>query len=107
MLYDARSSNPVFCDNLDGWNGIGGGKEVQERETYVYLWLIHVDVWKKPTQYCKKIIPIKIYKFILKIVKKKIKEKSKSNQRIESDFLCGLVVKLHASIAGCTGLIPG
>ena len=21
--------------------------------TYVYLWLIHVDVWQKPTQYCK------------------------------------------------------
>ena len=25
-------------------------------ETYVYLWLIHVDVWEKPTQYCKAII---------------------------------------------------
>lgn len=23
---------------------------------YVYLWLIHVDVWQKPTQYCKAII---------------------------------------------------
>ena len=22
----------------------------------VYLWLIHVDIWKKPTQYCKAII---------------------------------------------------
>ena len=22
----------------------------------MYLWLIHVDVWKKPTQYCKAII---------------------------------------------------
>ena len=26
------------------------------RQTYVYLWLIHVDVWHKPTQYCKAII---------------------------------------------------
>ena len=26
------------------------------RETYVYLWLTHVDVWQKPTQYCKAII---------------------------------------------------
>ena len=25
--------------------------------TYVYLWLIHVAVWQKPTQYCKAIIP--------------------------------------------------
>ena len=24
--------------------------------TYVYLWLIHVDVWEKPTQFCKAII---------------------------------------------------
>ena len=24
--------------------------------TYVYLWLIHVDVWQKPTQYYKAII---------------------------------------------------
>ena len=25
-------------------------------ETYVYLWLIHVDVWQKSTQHCKAII---------------------------------------------------
>ena len=25
-------------------------------ETYVYLWLIHVDVWQKSTRYCKAII---------------------------------------------------
>ena len=24
--------------------------------TYMYLWLIHVGVWQKPTQYCKAII---------------------------------------------------
>ena len=23
---------------------------------YVYLWLIHIIVWQKPTQYCKAII---------------------------------------------------
>ena len=23
---------------------------------YVHLWLIHVDVWQKPTQFCKAII---------------------------------------------------
>ena len=27
-----------------------GGREIQEKGRYVYLWLIHVDVWKKPTQ---------------------------------------------------------
>ena len=24
--------------------------------TYIYLWLIHVDVWQRPTQYCKAMI---------------------------------------------------
>ena len=30
MLYDAGSSNPVLCDYLEGWDRVGGGKEVQE-----------------------------------------------------------------------------
>ena len=38
----------------------GMGREVGGRfkreGTYVYLWLIHVDVWQKPSQYCKVII---------------------------------------------------
>ena len=36
---------------------------VKREGTYVYLWLIHVDVWRKPTQYRKAIIlPFKINK---------------------------------------------
>ena len=35
-----------------GWEG-----KFKREETYVYLWLIHVDVWQKPTQHCKAIIP--------------------------------------------------
>ena len=32
-------------------------KNIKIREgTWVYLWLIHVDVWQKPIQYCKAII---------------------------------------------------
>ena len=26
----ARSLNPVFYDYLEGWDGVGGGKEVRE-----------------------------------------------------------------------------
>ena len=34
---------------------------------YAYLWLIHADVWQKPTQYCKAIIhQLKIKKFLKK-----------------------------------------
>ena len=28
----------------------------EDRVTHVYLWPIHVDVWQKPSQYCKVII---------------------------------------------------
>ena len=37
---------------------MGWEKEVGFRRegTYVYVWLIHVVVWQKPTQYCKAII---------------------------------------------------
>ena len=38
------------------WDGVGGGREVHLGGTCVYLWLIHVDVCQKPTQYCKAII---------------------------------------------------
>ena len=44
-------------DNLEGQDGAGGGREVQEKGTYVNLQLTYVDVWQKPTQYCKAIIP--------------------------------------------------
>ena len=34
---------------------------------YVYLWLIHIDVRQKPTQYCKAIIlQLKINNFFFK-----------------------------------------
>ena len=29
LLCDAGSSNPVFCDNLEGWDEAGGRREVQ------------------------------------------------------------------------------
>jgi len=30
LLHDAGSSNSVLCDNLEGWDEVGDGKEVQE-----------------------------------------------------------------------------
>ena len=36
-----------------GWE-VGG--RFKREGTYVYLWLIHVDIWQKPTQFCKAII---------------------------------------------------
>ena len=51
-----------------------------EREgTDVYLWLIHVDVWQRPTQYYKAIFP-QLKRKVLKnqIIIKKQKNKRKS-----------------------------
>ena len=61
-----RELNPVLCDNLEGWNGVVGGRFKRE-ETCVYLWLIHVAIWQKPIQHCKAIIlQLKINNFFKK-----------------------------------------
>ena len=42
-----------------GWGGRGkegSGWAYTYTCTHVYLWLIHVDAWQKPWQYCKVII---------------------------------------------------
>ena len=40
------------------------GGRFKREGTYVYLWLIHVDVRQKPTKFCKAIIlQLKIDKF--------------------------------------------
>ena len=38
----------------------------REAQTYVYLWIIHVDVWQKPNQHCKAmmILQLKIKEFL-------------------------------------------
>ena len=47
--------NLVLCDN-PGVPRVRSGREAQREGTYVYLQLIQVDIWQKPTQYCKEII---------------------------------------------------
>jgi len=32
------------------------GRRLKREGMYVYLWLIHVEVWQKPTKFCKAII---------------------------------------------------
>ena len=44
----------MLCNDLEGWDG-GGWREAQEG-ICVYLWLIHVVLWQKPTQHYKAII---------------------------------------------------
>ena len=44
----------VLSDDLEGWDEAGGSFKREGK--YVYLWLIHVDIWQKPRQYYKAII---------------------------------------------------
>ena len=45
--------------------GMEVGGRFKREGTYVHLWLIHNDVWQKPTQYSKAIIlQLKVNKFL-------------------------------------------
>ena len=46
----------MFCDNLEVWEGSGVEGRFKRKGIFVYLWLIHVAVWQKPTPHCKEII---------------------------------------------------
>ena len=52
-MYEAEHSKLVHWDNPEGWDGEGGGRGVQNGGRLVHLWLIHVNVWQNPPQYCK------------------------------------------------------
>ena len=39
-----------------GWDGSKMRRRFKREGTYVYLWLIHVDIWQKTTKFCKAII---------------------------------------------------
>ena len=57
LTHEAEHSKLVLWDNQ--WDRMGrvmGGGVQDGGGTPVYLWLIHVDAWQKPSQYCKVII---------------------------------------------------
>ena len=59
----------TYENKVQGWDRVGGGGRFKKETTYVYIWLIHVVVWQKPTQHCKAIIlQLKLNK-LLKIKK--------------------------------------
>ena len=55
MFYDGALKQELH-DNLEGGMGLEVGGRFKREGTYKYLWLIHVGIWQKPTQYCKAII---------------------------------------------------
>jgi len=52
-MHETRHSKPVPWDDPEGWDGEGGKwEEGSGWGTHVHPWLIHVNVWQKPLQYC-------------------------------------------------------
>ena len=49
LMHETGCSGLVHWDEPGEWNGEGGSKW----GTHVHPWLIHVNVWQKPPQYCK------------------------------------------------------
>ena len=56
LMHEAGHSKLVLWENPEGWGGEGGGRVVQDGGTHEHLWLIHVAIWQKRSQYCKVII---------------------------------------------------
>ena len=52
-MHETGHSKPVHWDNPEGWDGEGGERWIQDMVTHVHPWLIQVNVWQKPPQYCK------------------------------------------------------
>ena len=73
FLYESRNSNQGSVTTQRRGMGQEVGGRFRREGTYVDLWLIHVDVWQKPTQHCKEIIlQLKINKFLKSGEKQKI-----------------------------------
>ena len=52
-MHETGCSGLVHWDDPTGWDGEGGGKGGSGSGTHVHPWLIHVNVWQNPLQYCK------------------------------------------------------
>ena len=52
LMHETGCSGLVHWDDPEGWDGEGGGGGFRMGNTCT-PWLIHVNVWQKPLQYCK------------------------------------------------------
>ena len=69
--------SPGLRDDQRGETGWEVGGRFKMEEICVHLWLIHADLWQKPTQHCKAItLQLKINNFLKEQQKREIKQKS-------------------------------
>ena len=52
-MHETGRSGLLHWDDPEGWDGEGDGKGDSGWGTHVHPWLIHVNAWQKPPQYCK------------------------------------------------------
>ena len=64
-MHETGCSGLVHWDDPEEWDGEGGEWGCSGWGTHVYPWLIHVDVWQKPLQYCK-VISLQLNELIFK-----------------------------------------
>ena len=48
-MFDSGNSDRCSITTQRGQMGREMGGRFKREETYVYLWLIHVEIWQKPT----------------------------------------------------------
>ena len=65
-MRETGCSGLVHWDDPEGWDVGGGGFRMG---THIHPWLIHVNVWQKPLQYCK-VISLQLKYFFKKVSKK-------------------------------------
>ena len=51
-MCETGCSGLVHWEDSERWDGEGGGGG-SRKGTHVHPWLIHVNIWQKPLQYCK------------------------------------------------------
>ena len=84
----------MHWEDPEGWDGEGGGGWGSGWGTHVNPWLIHVNVWQKPLQYCK-VISLQLIKINGKKLKKKTQKKGKERLLI---FKRTPIWQLHRSL---------
>ena len=49
FMHEIGGSGLVHWDDPEGWDGEGEGRRGSGWRSHVHPWLIHVNVWQKPT----------------------------------------------------------
>ena len=52
-MHETGCSGLVHWEDPEGWDAGGRWEGGSGWGTHVHPWLIHVNVWQKPPQYCK------------------------------------------------------